>query len=374
MGELISPPVAFTDRSIMVVPSLQSETDIRDQFDQAIRTASEFAEQFLLTSDNRKLLTVGTALAHVIRPDLRTPWQPDLSGWSMLHSRGGPENNTYKEIDYVGPEIFRRVFGNKLSNTAVYVEENERWTASDLENNPPPNPGRLIIWDPVDGSSCIGKYNMFGEERSNIASGMVVLDKDQQLEFGFIISLVDDRMMVFDGEKMRYIKYQEPAGFNPWSYQEISPPVTSANRSESAIRFATLERRLPILKTSGLLKSLNIPVDPDHFYPSMGGEALLTLAMGNKAGYPAGESLLDVMMDPVKGQGPHEALIWLNMAKAAGLTVTSPQGFSIDLKNEAKNFCCQGFEEDRDRIPYIIGKDPAVNSLIVSSLSAGKPD
>lgn len=122
------------------------------------------------------------------------------------------------------------------------------------------------------------------------------------------------------------------------------------------------------LQKSGFQAETGLSVDPAHFYPSLGGETLLTMATRKKAGYPPGELQIDVMMDPIKGQGPHEALIWLNMAKAAGMSVRGTTGEEIDLNQKAFQFFEKGKEDDSDRIKYIVTPIISVNQLIIANL------
>ncbi|KKS95743.1 MAG: hypothetical protein UV73_C0014G0020 [Candidatus Gottesmanbacteria bacterium GW2011_GWA2_43_14] len=132
---LISPPPETQVVQTAPIP-LPDHGQLRGRYDSAIRSAGEFAEDFDLSAANKDFLTAGVALANVLRSALRTPWRADLTDWSLLDSRGGPEGNIFKGIDYIGPEIFALVVDrHSEKDTAVFVVENEVWTNIDLNRN-----------------------------------------------------------------------------------------------------------------------------------------------------------------------------------------------------------------------------------------------
>lgn len=320
-------------------------------YDEAIGNSLEKMSALSFASNEARLCALSAlSTTHVLRPILEQPWEGDIrKSWPLLDVIGENFVKTRERgIDLVGQDLFRRAMHvYPIQDSAIWIEENKRWIneyGEELSNKD--HIQRIIIVDPLDGTGCIGKNDVHDVPHRVQAFGMVVANKQGECIAGSVTSLVDDRIAIIDGDAVFLVRN---------SRFGLSGDIEPQHIDHDRFSIAMLDRRVEYLEQSALIKqNVFVPHESRSYYPTFGGEGLLTMLYGSdrtpyNEGYPLG-----VMADIVPGQVYHEALIWASLAKQLGMIVTDRTGAHIDIPFFMRDFLSKHEETTDDRLQVVI--------------------
>lgn len=246
---------------------------------------------------------------------------------------GGDEHNPHTRIDMEANSVFFDTIGLNPSNRlkTFFVEEKHAFTdarGNILTPEQLATAEEFAVADLIDGTNDIGGRDSFGNLHKTQSSGVTVFTREGKLKFGIVASLVNDSVMIFDGQKMRYFSVN-PDG----KFKEIEPQIMPSP-PDGRLTLATLRRRITEFPKEyrKLFNALNIsPVSENLFETSGGIGALSMIGLG--------ERQVDIMADLFKGQPLHDCLVFMRMLKATGLAeIVDGSGNEIDFDGIAKNW------------------------------------
>jgi len=262
-----------------------------------------------LSPEGSTCLTYALAASELLRPliDNRhtTP--------SLLTQTGGPEYNPHLAIDEIGGDLVRMLLTEQSAVTPVklFVEETPVWQF--IPDHPLYVGKHLVMVDPVDETSALTAE----PPRAVQSTSIVITRPDGSFEAAAIASLVDQRIIMTEGNYTTYLFYDHNTKRLQMEY-----PIQQPWRTESkTLRVAVLPRRLEAIKELSLFHDPEISI---NIQPTFGGFALLDML------FPIGAPT-DVMVDITKGQPWYE--LWGYVANQAGAISRGNKGQIIHTEH-----------------------------------------
>lgn len=309
----------------------------RQALENALETGFELANDADLTTDQARFsLGIVLAIKHVLDPIIR---DSRLAQSSIIKTIGGDQGNPHRAIDMVGSMLMDKGLASYapwLGGGKLFVEERKTWQPlrkpidTDMLHTDHPAPYNIIL-DPCDGTSHVTDGNPY------LATAVTVLNPKNQFIASCLASLVTKAVIVVDKKTPHLYNYTPEFRF--LGETPIPQPGTKAR---FPTRIATLDRRVPELIESGILR----PSDTVTLR-TFGGHAAIALVLGQ----------VDLLIDPIKGQPLYEAIHWGWPLSQVGYWVSNGSGETINFPSMVG----ESQESGRmPRVPIIIAKNEAI--------------
>lgn len=260
---------------------------------------------------------------------------------------GGTLHNAARAIDIIGDRVGLDVITRTLAghNGSLFIEERKKWLAWGKRNNQiSPIDGNI---DPIDGTGNIKLGLPF------IASGIMFSQRDIGFLTGGVVDLTRSGLLFVESTGNNTFNTQL-FDFDHRTYRLTRLHDKLDTPTPNELRIIALPRHINSLYRSELFGKAGFP----HI-PTFGGNGLLRLIQGEA----------EVMFDP--GQIWYEAVLWGGIAQAAGLTVTTFRGESIDFNRIIQN--SKQEPEYSLRIPIVISRNEEIHQQFLTALNQFAP-